>query len=88
MKKYCRAYIQNILERDCLPPSLEYKAPPKNPLTGLVAAYTKMIVLMIEPRLKMKIKKIALIFQMKYGENIASGFGHSKSKWIPTFELK
>jgi len=34
-----------------LPPILEYKLPPKYPFTGEVAAYTKIAVLSIDPRL-------------------------------------
>ena len=38
------------------PPNLEYSDPPKNPLIGLVAAYTKIDVLRIDPRLKVNNK--------------------------------
>lgn len=38
------------------PPILAYSEPPKYPLTGAVAAYTKMAVLSIDPRLQIKKK--------------------------------
>ncbi len=62
----------------CLPPILAYRLPPKYPFTGEVAAYTKMQVLNMEPRLQVRKKLVESYLDiLQYNILVEHFWGHA-----------